>query len=97
LADGDAFLAFQVHRIHDAFFGGDGLIGAKGARLFEQAIHEGGLAMINMGDNAICVYDPLSIRSNEPRNVLFPAKVKWVKTTPERRLPLRAGQLQKTV
>jgi len=30
-ADGDAFLAFEVHRVHNAFLGGDGLIGAKSA------------------------------------------------------------------
>ena len=50
-ADGDALLPFQVHGIHDAFLGGDGLVGAKGARLFEQAIHQRGLAVVNMGDN----------------------------------------------
>jgi hypothetical protein len=55
-ADGDAFFAFEVHRIHDALLGGDGLIGAKGTRLFEQAIHQSGLAMINMGDNCYVAY-----------------------------------------
>ena len=38
-ADRDALLPLQVHRIHDAFLGGDGLVGAKRARLLEQAIH----------------------------------------------------------
>ncbi len=49
--DGNALLAFEVHRIHDALLGGLRLIGAKSARLFEQAIDEGRLAMVNMGDN----------------------------------------------
>ncbi len=51
-ADGDAFFPLQVHGIHDAFLGGNGLVGAKGARLFEQAIHQRGLAVVNMGDNS---------------------------------------------
>src|SRR5665213_1323285 len=50
-ANGDALLAFKVHRIHDADFRRDSLVGTKGARLFEQAIHQSGLAVVNMGDN----------------------------------------------
>ena len=50
-ADGDAFLAFEVHRIHDAFLVGDGLVGAKSAGLFEQAIHERRLAVVNVRDD----------------------------------------------
>ncbi len=51
-ADGDALFAFQVHGVHDALLGGDGLVGAKGARLFEQAIHQRRLAVIDVGDNS---------------------------------------------
>ena len=50
-ADGDALFAFEIHRIHDAFLVGDGLIGAERAGLFEQAIHERRLAMINVRDD----------------------------------------------
>ncbi len=50
-ADGDALLALEVHRIHDAFLVGDGLIGAESAGLFEQAVHERGLAMVNVRDD----------------------------------------------
>ena len=54
--DGDALLAFQVHRVHDALLGGDGLVGAERARLLEQAIHERRLAVINVGDNGDVAY-----------------------------------------
>jgi hypothetical protein len=47
--DRDAFFALEIHRIHDAF--DDGLVGAKGARLAEELIHERGLAVVNVGDN----------------------------------------------
>ena len=50
-ADGDALFLFQVHRVHEAFLGGLVLVGAEGAGLFEQAIHERGLAVINVRDD----------------------------------------------
>jgi len=47
--DGDAALAFQIVRIHRPL--GDRLIVAKRPRLAEKLIDEGGLAMIDMGDD----------------------------------------------
>ena len=47
--NGDAALAFQIIAVHGAL--GHGLIGTKSARLFQQFIHEGGFAMINMRDD----------------------------------------------
>src|SRR5438552_6205760 len=49
--DGDALFALKVHGIHDPFLAGDGLIGAKSAGLLEQAIHQRGLAVIDVSDN----------------------------------------------
>ena len=49
--DGDALFTLEVHRIHDAFLVGDGLIGAESAGLFEEAIHERRLAVINVRDD----------------------------------------------
>ena len=54
--DGDALLAFKVHRVHDALLGRDGLVGAKRPRLLEQAIHEGRLAVVNVGNNSDVAY-----------------------------------------
>ena len=51
-ADGDALFFFKVHRIHQAFHLGFGLVGAERAGLFEQAVHQGGLAVINVRDNS---------------------------------------------
>src|ERR1022692_4198264 len=50
-ADGDALFLFQVHRVHEAFLRGFVLVGAKGAGLFEEAIHERGLAVVNVCDD----------------------------------------------
>jgi len=50
-ADGDALFTLQVHRVHDAFFGRDGLIGAKSPGLLEQAVDQRGLAMVDVRDN----------------------------------------------
>src|SRR5665213_818360 len=50
-ADGDAFFLFQIHGIHQAFVGGFMLVGAEGARLLEQAIHERRLAVVNVRDD----------------------------------------------
>ena len=47
--DGDAALAFQLVRVHDAL--GDGLVGAEGAGLAQHGIDQGGLAMVDVGDD----------------------------------------------
>ena len=47
--NGDPALAFQIVGIHCAF--GHGLSGAEGARLLEQFVDEGGLAMIDVCDD----------------------------------------------
>ena len=46
--DGDALLALEVHRIHDALLARLGFVGAEGAGLFEKAVHERGLAVIHV-------------------------------------------------
>ena len=47
--DGDALLFFEIHRVHHAFF--RGLIGAEGAGLAQEAIHQRSFAMIDVSDN----------------------------------------------
>ena len=47
--DGDAALPFQLVRIHDAL--DDGLVGAEGAGLAEHGVDEGGLAVVDVGDD----------------------------------------------
>ena len=47
--DGDAALLFEVVRVHDAL--GDGLVGAEGAGLAEHGVDEGGLAVVDVGDD----------------------------------------------
>ena len=47
--DGDAALAFEVVRIHDPF--GDALVVAKRARLLQEPVDEGRLAVVDMGDD----------------------------------------------
>ena len=47
--DGDAALALDVVGVHDAL--ADLLVGGEGARLLEQAVHQRGLAVIDMGDD----------------------------------------------
>jgi hypothetical protein len=47
--DGDAALALQVVRIHGAL--GDALIVAKGAGLAQQYVDQGGLAVIDVGND----------------------------------------------
>jgi len=37
--------------IHEAFLGGFVLVGAESPGLFEQTIHEGGLAVVNVRDD----------------------------------------------
>ena len=47
--DGDAALALKVVRVHGAL--GDLLVLAERARLLQQAVDQGRLAMVDMGDN----------------------------------------------
>jgi hypothetical protein len=47
--DGDAALFFKLVRIHDAL--GDGLVGAEGASLAQKRIDEGGLSVIDVGND----------------------------------------------
>ena len=47
--DGDAALALELVGIHDAL--GDGFIGAEGAGLAEKGVDEGGLAVVDVGDD----------------------------------------------
>ena len=47
--DGDAALALQLVRVHDAL--GDPLVGPEDAALVEQRVDERGLAMIDVGDD----------------------------------------------
>ncbi len=48
-ANGDAFFAFEIHRVHDAFL--HLLVGAEGAGLMQQTIDERRLAVIDVGDD----------------------------------------------
>ena len=50
-ADGDALFAFEVHRVHDPDLGGLGFVGAEGAGLLEELVHERGLAVVDVGDD----------------------------------------------
>ncbi len=50
-ADGDALFLFQIHGIHQALFLRLVLVFAKSSRLLEQAIHERGLAVVNVRDD----------------------------------------------
>ena len=52
--DGDAALALQVVRIHHAL--GHLLVGAEGAGLAQHGVNEGGLAVVNMGDDGDIAY-----------------------------------------
>jgi len=47
--DGDSPLPFQVHGIHQAL--GHGLVVAEHAALAEHLVHQGGLAVIDMGND----------------------------------------------
>ena len=47
--DGDAPLALQVVAVHRAL--GDLLVGAEGAGLLQQVVHERGLAVVDVGDD----------------------------------------------
>ena len=50
-ADGDAFLALQVHRVHQALLLRLVLVRPEGAGLLQEAIHERGLAVIDVRDD----------------------------------------------
>ncbi len=47
--DGDAALLFQVVGVHDPFHGPKAL--SQGARLHQQLVHQGGLAVVDVGDD----------------------------------------------
>ena len=47
--DGDAALALEVGVVHGAL--GDALVAAERAALPQQAVHEGGLAVVDVGDD----------------------------------------------
>jgi hypothetical protein len=47
--DRDALLALEIHRVHDAL--GDVLVGTKGAGLPQEAVDEGGLAVVDVSDD----------------------------------------------
>ncbi len=47
--DGDPLLALEVHRVHDPL--GDVLVVAEGAGLPEERVDEGGLAVVDVGDD----------------------------------------------
>jgi len=47
--DRDALLTLQVHRVHDPI--GEFLMGAEGSGLAEHGVDEGGLAVVDVGDN----------------------------------------------
>ncbi len=47
--DGDAALALELVGVHDAL--GEGLVGAEGAGLAEKLVDEGGLAVVDVGDD----------------------------------------------
>jgi hypothetical protein len=48
--DGDALLLFEVHGIHGALL--DLLIGAKHAALLQELVDEGGLPVVDVGDDS---------------------------------------------
>ena len=47
--DGDAALALELVRVHDAL--GDGLVGAEGAGLAQHGVDQRGLAVVDVGDD----------------------------------------------
>ena len=47
--DGDAALALEVHVVHHPVH--DGLMGGKAVALAQQAVHQGGLAVVDVGDD----------------------------------------------
>ena len=49
--DGDAALVFLVHGVHNQSLGHLGLVGAESVGLLQETINEGGLAVVNVGDD----------------------------------------------
>ena len=49
--DGDSLLTLQIHGIHDTDLRGLRLIGAESARLFQKLVDEGGLPVVDVGDD----------------------------------------------
>ena len=47
--DGDALLLFEVHGVHGALL--DLLVGAVDSALLQELVDEGGLPMVNVGDD----------------------------------------------
>jgi hypothetical protein len=47
--DGDAFFALEIEAVHDAL--GDLLVGAENPALPEHGIHQGRLAVVDVGDD----------------------------------------------
>ena len=60
--DGDALFLLKVHRVHQPLLGGLVLVGAEGAGLFEEAVHERGFAVVHVRDDGD-VSDVLHIKS----------------------------------
>jgi len=52
--DGDTALPFQVHAVHQAF--GHLLVVAKHAAVMEELVHQGGFAVVDVGDNGDVTY-----------------------------------------
>jgi hypothetical protein len=50
-ANRDALFALEIHRVHEALDLGLGLVGAEGAGLFEEAVDERGLAVVDVRDD----------------------------------------------
>ena len=61
--DRDALLALEVDRVHDPL--GHVLVGAEDARLPQHGVHEGGLAVVDVGDDGD-VTDVRSLLSHPP-------------------------------
>ena len=53
--DGDALLALEVHRVHDAVDHGGAF--TEGAGLAKHGVDEGGLAVVNVGDDRNVAYE----------------------------------------
>jgi hypothetical protein len=47
--DGDPTLALEIARVHDPF--GDPLVGAECSALPQHGVHQGGLAVVHVGDD----------------------------------------------
>jgi hypothetical protein len=70
--DGDAALAFEVDVVHRAL--GHALVGAEGAGLVQQRVHQRGLAMIDVGDDG----DVAAQRIGDGRDGRIGTRKAWV-------------------